>query len=418
LRSSHCAVGLAALLAALTIPARANAPTVVALTVANPHERITYLANARIWRDPAPLAPSDLLEGPPGVMPLSFEQLNPPGGLPCTFEQRGAELGGKSPKFKCKTEDGQSWRVKYWDVEKAEGNREVFAAVAASRLLWVLGFASDPQYPVTLSCLNCPDNPMEGTGPRSTRTYLGLITVRPKKPLILSGDDEDEGWAWTDLDRAIASLRPGPVRSRQRMHFDALTLLGVLIQHGDRKPEQQRLWCDSPLETDAGDLKPVHGNGGGTKGDAFTLFERVGVRACREPAIEIEDVGATFGGAGRMTKPETAKANLREWQARSVFRNERTCRGNLVVSMAAGEGGEGDPVIGEPGRQFLAQQLERLTPAQLRAIFTAARVEALGDDYSVTDPATGRQLKGAEAWTAVMQDKMRQIQTRRCPEAP
>jgi hypothetical protein len=56
---------------------------------------------------------------------------------------------------------------------------------------------------------------------------------------MVDRSEQDQGWRWGELDKAIDSLPSGELRSRQRQHFDALVLLGVLLQHGDRKPEQR-----------------------------------------------------------------------------------------------------------------------------------------------------------------------------------
>ena len=75
--------------------------------------------------------------------------------------------------------------------------------------------------------------------------------------VIVEGDNVDQGWRWGEVDEAIANLPEGPLRARQRTHFDALTLLGVFIQHGDRKPEQQRLECRGALDPRAGEVRPA-----------------------------------------------------------------------------------------------------------------------------------------------------------------
>src|SRR5262249_8391757 len=74
-------------------------------------------------------------------------------------------------------------------------------------------------------------------------------------PVIVSSGNLDQGWSWLELDTAIRSLPPGPARISQRTYFDALTLLGVLMEHGDRKPEQQSLYCDGTVDTAAGDVR-------------------------------------------------------------------------------------------------------------------------------------------------------------------
>ena len=266
-------------------------------------------------------------------------------------------------------------RVKYWDPELQRGNREVFALVAASRLMWALGFETDHALPLNLDCDDCPDNPMTGEGARRRRVYLAVLQQYPASgPLIVSRHDRDQGWSWRELDDAIKGLPPGPERVRQRTHFDALTLLGVFIQHGDRKPEQQALYCEGAIDLAAGSTQAWD------KSDtAVALLEAPGASACTQAAAMIVDFGATFGGAGRTSSEGSAKMNLDTWRSKPVFNgsDSGTCHGRLTVSLAAGRDGEGDPVISEDGRRFLLQQLQRLSLAHVRAIFSAARVDQI-----------------------------------------
>ena len=235
---------------------------------------------------------------------------------------------------------------------------------------------------------------------------------------MVDGDDADQGWRWGEVDEAIANLPEGPLRARQRTHFDALTLLGVFIQHGDRKPEQQRLECRGALDPRAGDAHPLEEGDDG----APVFFERPDASACSEPVIALQDIGATFGGAGRMSKASTAKMNLKAWTNRPVFKPAKSsssggvpeCRGNLTVSMAAGEGGRGDPRIGEAGRAFLQDRLLLLTDAHVRALMATARVEKLSESQAWRDPKTGTSYTGLDAWVAAFKDKVRQITERRC----
>src|SRR5262249_4745505 len=179
------------------------------------------------------------------------------------------------------------------------GNREVFATVAASRLMWALGFQAVPALPLNVRCDGCPDNPMTGAGSPRTRRYVAMLQAQWPTPVIISHDDIDQGWSWLDLDTAIRSLPPGPERTRQRVYFDAFTLFGVFIQHGDRKAEQQRLYCTLPADSAAGTLEAAK------TGKPSILFERPGASACQTPAVTIADIGATFGGAGRESSDTT-----------------------------------------------------------------------------------------------------------------
>ena len=249
---------------------------------------------------------------------------------------------------------------------------------------------------------------MTGMGSPGTRRYVAVWQAFWPTPAIISESSLDQGWSWLELDTAIRSLPPGPDRVRQRTYFDALALLGVFIQHGDRKSEQQRLYCAAPADTTAGELS--------TPADDKPpiLFERPGATACSRSAVTIVDAGATFGGAGRTSSDTGAKMNLEEWQRKSVFKesSRNECHGNLTISMKAGHG-ESNPVISEEGRRFLAEQLQRFTPDHVRAIFRAARVDQLGDPHA---PHAAPDAV-IDAWVAAFQDKERQIEARRCQPA-
>jgi hypothetical protein len=109
--------------------------------------------------------------------------------------------------------------------------------------------------------------------------------------------------------------------------------------------------------------------------------------------------------------------SLDAWRSKTVFKDSEngTCHGRLTVSLAAGGDGLGDPVISEDGRRFLLEQLRRLSPAHVRAIFAAARV----------DQARGLLKRGVndgsatalDEWVATFQDKVRQIDAQRCQPA-
>jgi hypothetical protein len=374
----------------------------VAFVQVDKAKRLQYLATATIWSDPGDLTPAALLAGPPLTDGSGVEAALKGSPFPCTFAEAGKTLGGATKKFSCTTSTGKTIRVKYTEPSKTS-NREVFATVAASRLLWALGFTSHPVYPIALDCLDCPDDPTEGTGKKEKRSYLATYSPIFTDPALVDEDEADEGWKFGEIDAAISALPAGELRSRQRQYFDALQLVGVLLQHGDRKPEQQRLSCHGALKADAGSIRQVEG--------ASAFVENPGATACDSPAVSMQDLGATFGGAGKRTKGSTAKMNLEEWADKQVFKKSDAgteCHGDLTVSMAAGDGSMGDPRIGEAGRKFLADRLRRLTDNHLKAIFGAARVNLMTKD---DDDPKGSTVEG---WVAAFKDKVRQIETRTC----
>ena len=398
--------------------ANGKTPQVAFIHIESPAKRMQYLATAQIWADPGELTPEALFAGPPLEDGSGLEKALDGHPFPCTFTTPGRVMGGNTPKFLCTTDAGQTIRVKYTDGSK-NGNREVFAAVAASRVLWALGFKSDPIYPIAIDCRDCPRDPMTGKGPIAQRPYLAIYQPQFTQPVMVDRSEQNQGWKWAELDRAIDSLPEGELRSRQRQYFDALMLAGVILQHGDRKPEQQRLGCRGLLNLEAGDIRTVEPR---SNNNLPVFFERPGATACDSPDVAVQDMGATFGGAGRRTNAATAKMNLRSWTARPVFYPAAKaaagavpeCRGQLTVSMAAGAESLANPRIGEAGRLFLLDRLRRLTDDHLRAIFTAARVEKMTDDHTWRDPENATAYTGIDAWIAAAKYKVRQIQERTC----
>jgi len=379
-------------------------PQVAFVQVESEAKRLEYLGRAAIWKDPGELTPAALLAGPPLADGSGVEAALRGSPFTCTFAQPGKSMGGATKKFACTTSTGRTIRVKYTDPSDTS-NREVFATVAASRLLWALGFTSHPIYPIALDCLDCPDDPTAGTGDKAKRTYLATYQPMFVDPALVDDTEHDQGWKFGELDAAITALPAGELRSRQRQYFDALMLVGVLLQHGDRKPEQQRLSCHGPLKLDAGTVKEVEGHP--------VFVEKPGAIACDAPAVSMQDLGATFGGAGKRTKGSTAKMNLKSWSEKPVFKTSdpgQECHGELTVSMAAGDGSLGDPRIGEAGRAFLAERLRRLTDDHLKAIFQAARVHLMTRDDD-DDDAKGAPV---DAWVAAFKDKVRQLGERSC----
>jgi hypothetical protein len=386
----------------------------------SPEQRHGYLATARVWQHRELPTPEQIVEGPPFSKGRTRAQLNPPGGIPCTYESGGARMGGKTPKFTCRADDGRSIRVKYFNGDPRTGNREVFAEVIATRLFWALGFDADRVYPLTVNCRNCPADPMNGNGPRADRTFLGVSEAPFTGLLILSKADVDQGWKFGDFEDAIDALPAGPSRDRQRMYFDALRTLAAFVQHGDRKPEQQRLVCVGDVDLAAGDVHHLS-NADGNAFSVPALFERPNATSCATPVAMIQDLGATFGSSGRITT-RSNKVHLDSWVQRRVFRpttGERgakgpACRLDITAALTAGGHATATEPVTEAGRRFVAEQLARLTDAHIRALFEAARLDAFGERVSWTDARTGQIVTGVDAWVAAFKFKRDQIAQARC----
>jgi hypothetical protein len=334
-------------------------------------ERRALLDRAHVFR-PIDTAKLDLLAGPRGR-----DAFAPDERVSCTFAFPDKPLTGATAKFECAVRPGDVVKVKY-----GEDNGEVFAEVAASRLFWALGFLADRMYPVRVTCLDCPEDPYVAS---ARDWHLGRpanVAAREFNPASIERQFEGEaievpkykGWSWQELE-AVADNGIGAPRA----HIDALKLLAAFIQHVDSKPENQSLVCP-----------------GGAIGK-----DRQGNETCARPYLMVKDLGSSFAAASRFRFP---KMKLESWRAVDIWRDGATCEANLTSSLV---GTLSNPRISEAGRRFLAERLSRLSDRQLRAMFTAARVERRNDQIE------GRPVT-ADDWVHAFKEKREQIVRQRC----
>ena len=319
----------------------------------------SLIARSQIWF-PRDTRSMDLVAGPTG--PGSFA---PGATIECDYVNK--KMSGASPKFTCRLPDGEELKVKYGGT-----NGEVYGEVAASRLLWALGFGADRMYSVRVICRGCP---MHIGGILRTDNNLRILdpaVVERKLP----GEELLDRWSWRDLDLVDEAAGGATVAQR-----DALKLLAVMMQHNDTKPQQQRLVC---------------------------LDERYeeGAR-CVRPLMMLNDVGLTFGVANRFNLQPRGSVHLYEWSRVPVWKDAASCVGNLAGSVT---GTLKYPAISEAGRRFLADRLLQLSDAQLHDLFTAARVH-----LRPRDPGRGRSgFPDAGEWVAAFKQKRAEIVDRRC----
>jgi hypothetical protein len=301
----------------------------------------------------------DLRTGPAGSGAFTLGQT-----VRCRYEEK--EMSGKSPKFFCVTPGGDGLKVKY-----GAANGEVYGEVAATRLLWALGFGADRMFPVRIICRGCPAS-LGGQGRSNGEVIFDAAVVERKK----AGAELGAGWSWRELDD-VDEKKGGA----SRVQLDALKLLAVLIQHTDTKPEQQRILC---LDEPDG-APPVR---------------------CRRPLLMLNDVGVTFGQASNFNRNMTSSVNFKGWESTPVWKDWYGCTGNLPMSLT---GTLDNPAIGDEGREFLGSLLTQLSDRQIRDLFEVSRV-------------TRRQIPGGESsltndvddWVAAFKKKRQDIVDRRC----
>lgn len=326
-------------------------------------EELDAISRAQVWQ-PTDVAAMDLRHGP-----LDREPFPPGATIKCRYVAK--EMDGRTPKFTCAAGD-EELKVKY-----GRDNGEVYAEVAATRLLWALGFGADHVYPVRVVCTGCPSALRADHWEPAGEAVFEYATVERKMRGRELQGPEGEGWSWADLDR-VSPARGGASEAQR----DALKLLAVLLQHTDSKREQQRLAC---LQRDGNDDD-----------------------GCARPFLLINDLGKTFGKANAFNRDAAGSVNLKAWRETSVWRKPKGCVGNLPKSLT---GTLNNPVISEAGRRFLAARLTKLTHRQMTDLFAVARFDA-------RERARGRSQDSTQAWVDAFKTKVVDIVSRDCSTTP
>jgi hypothetical protein len=339
----------------------------------NPADRLAAIRRAQVWTA-TDVAAFDFKAGDGAFAPWAT----------VTCDHVVKKYGGKTPKFGCALAPGDDVKVKY-----GAENSEVYAGVAATRLLRALGFGVDALYPVHVECRGCPAD-LGGTaiGPGVFRFEVAAIERKLKGKDIAV--NKQEGWKWAELDLVDPAAGGAP-----RAHRDALKLMAVFLQHTDTKTEQQRLTCLPVASPDpAPAMAPV------TTSPATAL--------CEKPFMMIHDLGNTFGKANTFNKASISGANLENWSATPIWKDPAQCVGHLSKSFT---GNLSNPPISEEGRKFLADLLLRLTDAQLTDLFTVAHF-AEGPERMRAKGTAGDTVA---LWVKVFKQKRDEIVQAKCP---
>jgi hypothetical protein len=354
---------LARICALVAIAVGASAPlSDQAAPVNSPLEHLTKeqrrhaIARAAVW-SPTDIASMDLRAGPQAKGAFA-----PFSTVTCDYVDK--KVSGAAPKFFCAVAPDDEVKVKYGGA-----NVEVYAEVAATRLLWALGFGADRMYPVRVVCRGCPADPHADATHKLTEVTFDVAAIERKMPGKTMETHEDEGWSWAELD-----LVDGTTTATERVQRDALKLLAVLLQHTDSKPRQQRLVC-------------LPGASAAESG------------VCGAPFMMISDLGLTFGRANLLNRNRLSGVNLERWSDVPVWKDAKHCVGKLSGSAT---GTLSDPTISEAGRKFLADLLRQLSDAQLHDMFEVARFGRSGD-------------ASIDEWVAAFKHKRDEIAGVTCP---
>jgi hypothetical protein len=358
-----------------------------ALRELSAEDRVAILRHSQVW-SPIDTASVDIKAGPPGAGGFA-----PGAAVTCDFVDK--KLSGSTPKFACAVAPEDDVKVKY-----GLRNGEVYGEVAATRLLWALGFGADRMYPVRVICRGCPKKLGGRVGERGDEWIFDPAAIERKAAGKVVETRAGEGWSWKELDLVEAAAGGAPVA-----HRDALKLAAVFMQHGDNKPQQQRLVClDKELEKEKAHEKRA-GNG---ELPGIEEPEPEGGELCLHPFMLINDLGLTFGRVDILNRDTLEGVNFERWSRTPIWKSGDACVGNLPKSLT---GSLHDPVISEAGRQFLADRLAKLSDAQIRDLFDVARFQLRTADT----PSLHQEHVTIDDWVTAFKNKRDEIASRRCP---
>ena len=345
------------------------------------------LERARIFDrlTPDEIAARDLERGPG-----SPDAFAPFSTVSCDFVEPadgGVTAHGTTPKFFC-ARGATDRPTDLLKVKYGRDNRERVGEVLGARLFWALGLATDESWPVRVRCRGCPADPWAALkayprldpSPRAERDFDDAIVQRLYPAAIVETPRRlDEGWSFDEL--PLVDERQG---GAPRVEVEALVLLAAFIAHGDDKPQNQRLVC--PFDA-------IDARGG-----------------CARPRLLIADFGATFGrGAAPLSTAidDKSRPSLREWSALPVWRDEAACRVYWSTRRTPPH-----PRVSEAARRFAVERLSALTEAQLRGLFTVARVESLGETVRADDGSM--RPAGVGDWVAAFRARLRRLADHSC----
>jgi hypothetical protein len=319
-------------------------------------QRMEALRRAQVWR-PTDIPSLDIKTGPQDVQAFA-----PEADVTCEYFLKDSD--GDTPKFWCAVAPGDEVKIKYGKL-----NGEVYGEVAATRLLWALGFGADRMYPVKVICRGCSADPFQDRKkfPGEEHVFETAALERPMPGHVMESSS-NSGWNWLELDNVDQTKGGAPVA-----HRHALKLLAVFMQHTDSKSSQQRLVClDEQPSADG---------------------------RCGTPFMMLNDVGRTFGKANVFNHDMPGSVDLKSWSSMSIWKGKKGCVANMPKSMS---GSLQDPAISDAGRKFLANLLAQLSDQQIRDLFDVARV-------TLRQPNTT-----LDAWVAAFKQKRDEIATRSC----
>jgi hypothetical protein len=352
--------------------------TAMAATAARPlknltrAERLAYLRRGRIWQK-VDIPAMDVRRGP--QIKGAFAPMQE---VTCQYNDK--KMGGTTEKFACVIPPDDMVKVRY---QPPSGNGKVYASVAGTRVLWALGFFTDAEYPVRVTCLGCPEDPWNKKEPRLPKVVFDRAVIERHPYVEVAEAGKASQWGWDELklvDEAQGGSPPA--------HLDGAKLLAAFIQHHDNKAINQHLDCER---------------------DAVRRDE-AGNETCEAPLLSLKDPGNTFGHGSWIHGRTVGCANYREWSRSPLWKDPARCQAELPANFTHPT--LKHPVISEAGRRFLADLLMQLTEDQIRGIFEVSDMP----NRRWREPEDRDKNGTLEQWVAAFHARRDQIVNHTCPQ--
>jgi hypothetical protein len=266
---------------------------------------------------------------------------------------------------------------------------EVFTSVAATRIMWVLGFPADHDYPAeSASCIGCTADPFGNkltankASLKDAPTVFKVVNAERELSWDPIDPENDDTWSWTD---AAKFYSDGEWTHQQKVEYDAYRLALGLIHYYNALPQQNRLDCAEWEKGGANHSK-----------------------VCRKPVIYVHDLGSTFGkkrGALDLfgTNP---RGNFSAWEPQTVFLNPENCELRATLL--------GDKQVLKEAQDLMIQRLARLDRETVKSIFRVARFNMMDQKQVQRLRAQGSQNVDEAAldeWTNVFLKRIEEIRT-------
>ncbi len=310
-------------------------------------------------------------------------------------DKSGEKQASLYPRDDAKNEHeikAEHFKIKYLKPPYPNHNprfNEVFTAVASTRIMWVLGFPADHDYPAgSASCIGCTDDPFgkkltdNKASLKDAPNVFKVVNAERELPWDEINPENDETWSWTD---AAKFYSDGEWTHQQKVEFDAYRLALGLIHYFNALPQQNRLDCAEWEQGGASHSK-----------------------VCRKPVIYVHDLGSTFGKKRSAldlfgTNP---RGSFSAWEPQTVFLNPGNCELRATLL--------GDKQVLKEAQDLMIQRLARLDRETVKSIFRVARFNMMDQKQVQRLRAKGSQNVDEAAldeWTNVFLKRIEEIRT-------